>query len=46
MMVGVAPETFGAPYKYGIIKYDTLLHLVGFFFMNVRQIFTLYNLTQ
>jgi len=34
MMVGVAPETWWVSYKYGIIKFDTLLHIVGFFFMN------------
>jgi len=34
MMGGVSPETCWASYKYGIIKFDTLLHLVGFFFMN------------
>jgi len=31
MMGGVSPETCWASYKYGIIKFDTLLHLVGFF---------------
>jgi len=34
MMGGVSPETCWASYKYGIIKFGTLLHLVGFFFMN------------
>jgi len=35
MMGGVSPETCWASYKYRIIKnFDTLLHLVGFFFMN------------
>jgi hypothetical protein len=34
MMGGVLPETCWALYKYGIIKFDMLLHLVGFFFMN------------
>ena len=34
MMGGVSPETCWASYKYGLIKFDTLLHLVGFFFMN------------
>jgi hypothetical protein len=34
MMGGVSPETCWASYKYGIIKFDTLLHLVEFFFMN------------
>jgi heme/copper-type cytochrome/quinol oxidase subunit 4 len=34
MMGGVSPETCWASYKYGIIKFDTLLHLVRFFFMN------------
>jgi len=34
MMGGVSPKTCRASYKYGIIKhFDTLLHLVGFFFM-------------
>ena len=31
MMGGVSPETCWASYKYGIINFDTLLHLVGFF---------------
>jgi hypothetical protein len=30
MMGNVSPETRQASYKYGIIKFDTLLHLVGF----------------
>jgi len=34
MVGGVSPETCWASYKYGIINFDTLLHLVGFFFMN------------
>jgi len=34
MMGDVSPETCWASYKYGIVKFDTLLHLVGFFFMN------------
>jgi hypothetical protein len=34
MMGCVSPETCWALYKYGIIKFDKLLHLVGFFFMN------------
>jgi hypothetical protein len=34
MMGGVSPETRWASYNCGIIKFDTLLHLVGFFFMN------------
>ena len=34
MMGGVSPETCQASYKYGIINFDTLLHLVGFFCMN------------
>jgi hypothetical protein len=29
-MDGVSPETCWALYKYGIINFDTLLHLVGF----------------
>jgi hypothetical protein len=31
MKGGVSPETCWASYKYGLIKFDTLLHLVGFF---------------
>jgi hypothetical protein len=31
---GVSPKTWWASYKYGIINFDTLLHLVGFFCMN------------
>ena len=34
MMGGVLPETCWASYKYGIINFDTLLHLVGFFCTN------------
>jgi len=34
MMGGVSPKTFWASYKYGIINFDTLLHLVGLFCMN------------
>jgi hypothetical protein len=34
MMGSVSSETYWASYQYGIIKFDTLLHLVGFFFMN------------
>ena len=30
IMGGVSPETCWASYKYGIINFDTLLHLVGF----------------
>jgi hypothetical protein len=37
MMGVVSPETCWASYKYGIIKFDTLLHLVGFFFMNFTE---------
>jgi hypothetical protein len=33
MMGGVLPETCWASYKYAIINFDTLLHLVGFFCM-------------
>jgi len=32
MMGGVSPETCWALYKYGLIKFDILLHLVGFFY--------------
>jgi len=31
MMGGVSPETCWASYEYGIMDFDTLLHLVGFF---------------
>jgi len=31
MIGGVSPETCWASYKYGIINFDTLLHLVGIF---------------
>jgi len=31
---GLSPETCWASYKYGIINFDTLLHLVGFFCTN------------
>ena len=34
MRDGVSPETCWASYKYGIINFDTLLRLVGFFCMN------------
>ena len=34
MMGSVSPETCWASYKYGIINFDTLFHLVGFFCMN------------
>jgi len=34
MMGGVSSETCKASYKYGIINFDKLLHLVGFFYMN------------
>jgi len=56
MMGGVSPETCWASYNYGIIKIDTLLHLVGFFFMNcatmhrstnvrfVRRVFLQYSI--
>jgi len=39
MMGGVSPETCRASYKYGKIKFDTMLHLVEFFFMNVYVVF-------
>jgi hypothetical protein len=42
MMGGVSPETCWASYKYGIINFDTLLHLVGFFCMN-RTVSCLYR---
>ena len=31
MMGGVSPKTCWASYKHGIINFDTLLHLVGFY---------------
>ena len=34
MMGGVSSETCWASYKYGIINFDTLLRLVGFFSMD------------
>jgi hypothetical protein len=34
MMGGVSPETCSASYNYGVINFDTLLNLVGFFCMN------------
>jgi len=34
MMGGVSPETCWASYKYWIITFDIMLHLVGSFFMN------------
>jgi hypothetical protein len=34
VMGGVSPKTCWASYKHGIINFYTLLHLVGFFFMN------------
>jgi hypothetical protein len=34
MMGSVSSKTCWASYKYGIINFDTLLHLVGFFCMN------------
>ena len=39
MMDCVSPETCRASYKYGIIKFDTLLHLVGFFDMKYFGLF-------
>ena len=38
MMGGVLPETCWASYKYGMINFDTLLHLVGFFCMNSKTL--------
>ena len=38
MMGGVSPETCWASRKYGIINFDTPMHLVGFFCMNIRDI--------
>jgi hypothetical protein len=34
IMGGVSPETCWASHKYGIINFDTMMHLVGFFCMN------------
>ena len=34
MMGGVSPETCWASFKYGIINFDKVLHLVGYFYMN------------
>jgi len=34
MMGDVSPETRSPSYKYGIINFDALLHLVGFFCVN------------
>jgi len=36
VMGGLSPETCWALYKYGIINFDTLLHLVGYFCMNLK----------
>ena len=39
MMGGVSPETCRALCKQGIIKtFDTLLHLVGYFYMNYNNL--------
>ena len=38
MMGGVSPETCWASYKHGVINFDTLLHLVGYFCTNVNKI--------
>jgi hypothetical protein len=45
MMGGVSPETCWALYKYGIINFDTLLHLVGFFCMNYTMMHGSTNIT-
>jgi hypothetical protein len=34
MMGGVSPKTCRGSYKHGIINFDKLLHLVGYFCMN------------
>ena len=34
MMGDVSPKACRASYKHGIINFDTLLHLVGYFCMN------------
>jgi hypothetical protein len=39
VMGGVSPETYRDSYKYGIIKFDTLLHFVGFFFRKLISLF-------
>jgi hypothetical protein len=36
-MGGVSPETCWASYKYGIINFDTLLHVTEFFYMNYNM---------
>jgi len=37
MMGGVSPETSWASCKHGIINFVTLLHLVGYFYMNYNM---------
>jgi hypothetical protein len=38
VMGGVSPETCWATFKYGIINFHTLLHLVRFFCMNYKHV--------
>ena len=38
MMGGVSPETCWALFKHGIINVDTVLHLIGYFYMNYTMI--------
>ena len=38
MMGGVSPETCRTSYKHGIINFDTLLDLVGYFYMNYTML--------
>ena len=40
MMGGVSPETCWASHNYGMINFDTLLHLVGFFCTNIFMTLT------
>jgi hypothetical protein len=44
MMDDVSPETCWASYKYGIIYFDTLLHLVGFLCINFTYYYYYYYL--
>jgi hypothetical protein len=38
MMGDVSPETCWVSYKHGIINFDKLLHLVGYFSMNCQYV--------
>jgi len=46
MMGGVSSETRWASYKHGIIKFNTLLHLVGSFFIHCTMMHGLTNVKQ